>query len=29
MSKQYDEEDEGSHKAGTNDPDWQESVFVH
>jgi len=29
MSKQYDERDEGSHEPGTNDPDWQESVFVH
>jgi hypothetical protein len=29
MSKQYSYEDEGSHEAGTDDPDWQESVFVH
>ena len=29
MSKQYNEEDEGSHEPATNDPDWQESVFVH
>ena len=29
MSKQYAYEDEGSHEPGTDDPDWQESVFVH
>lgn len=27
--KQYEYEDEGSHDPGTDDLDWQESVFVH
>jgi hypothetical protein len=29
MSKQYNQDDEGSHEPTTDDPDWQESVFVH
>src|ERR1700756_3453540 len=29
MSKRYDISDEGSHEPGTDDSDWQESVFVH
>ncbi|BCO49797.1 hypothetical protein MINTM019_02280 [Mycobacterium paraintracellulare] len=29
MSKQYSYDDEGSHEPVSDDPDWQESVFVH
>lgn len=29
MSKQYNDTDEGSHDPATDDPDWQESMFVH
>src|ERR1700761_4873201 len=29
VSKQYDYDDEGSHESGTDEPDWQESGFVH
>jgi hypothetical protein len=29
MSRQYDDANEGSHEPASDDPDWQESVFVH
>jgi hypothetical protein len=29
MSATYDYKDEGTHQVDTDDPHWQESVFVH